>query len=68
VSNPYLFNRTGDIGYPDSAVYKKYILDHAERFEHVIVVAGNHEYYRQQSYQQANKEIVSTPAMSSNSR
>jgi len=47
----------GDIGYPDSEVYQNYLLEHADRFEHVIVVAGNHEYYKQESFQQANKQI-----------
>jgi len=32
------------IGYVDDETYQKYLLDQAERFEHVIVLAGNHEF------------------------
>lgn len=35
----------GDIGYPSSSLYKNLIKELSEKFEHVIVITGNHEYY-----------------------
>ncbi len=35
----------GDIGRPFSSVYRRLIANLAKRFEHVILLAGNHEYY-----------------------
>ena len=56
-------NSLGDIGYVDDETYQKYLLDQAERFEHVIVLAGNHEYYKQHSFESANEQLVSPPAI-----
>ncbi|ELR14992.1 Ser/Thr phosphatase family superfamily protein [Acanthamoeba castellanii str. Neff] len=47
----------GDIGYPNKANYRAYLLEQADRFEHVLVVAGNHEYYNQESVQHADRLI-----------
>ena len=47
----------GDIGYPDSKVYQEFLLSQAERFEHVIVISGNHEYYKQKSHELADAQI-----------
>ncbi|ELR14381.1 Ser/Thr protein phosphatase superfamily [Acanthamoeba castellanii str. Neff] len=35
----------GDIGYPTRDTYREFLLQQAERFETVLVVAGNHEFY-----------------------
>lgn len=35
----------GDIGYPKSAEYQQFIKDCSSKFKHVILIAGNHEYY-----------------------
>ena len=35
----------GDIGYPFLSSYKEFIIYQASRFPHVIVIAGNHEFY-----------------------
>jgi predicted phosphohydrolase len=47
----------GDIGYPNSTVYQEFLLHQADKFEHVLVIAGNHEYYKQ-SVQAANRTIA----------
>lgn len=36
----------GDIGYPTSKLYPKFIQTIAPYYSHVIIVAGNHEYYQ----------------------
>lgn len=36
----------GDIGYPMTRVYEQFLLFCADRFEHVIVLIGNHELYQ----------------------
>ncbi len=51
----------GDIGYPNKENYRAYLLEQADRFEHVLVVAGNHEYYNQESVQHADRLIVPPP-------
>eukprot|EP00179_Madagascaria_erythrocladioides_P026711 CAMPEP_0198351250 /NCGR_PEP_ID=MMETSP1450-20131203/102059_1 /TAXON_ID=753684 ORGANISM="Madagascaria erythrocladiodes, Strain CCMP3234" /NCGR_SAMPLE_ID=MMETSP1450 /ASSEMBLY_ACC=CAM_ASM_001115 /LENGTH=131 /DNA_ID=CAMNT_0044057145 /DNA_START=1 /DNA_END=392 /DNA_ORIENTATION=- len=38
----------GDIGYPFDESYARYVAACAERFRHVFVVCGNHEYYKQE--------------------
>jgi hypothetical protein len=50
--------KIGDIGYPNEESYRAYLLEQADRFEHVFVVAGNHEYYHQESVQHADQLIV----------
>lgn len=37
----------GDLGYPKHAIYSKFLNIAKSTFDHVIVVAGNHEYYKQ---------------------
>jgi hypothetical protein len=34
----------GDIGYPDSELYQEFFKECSERYEHVFVVDGNHEW------------------------
>ncbi len=36
----------GDIGNPDSKLYKKFVTDMAKLYDQVIIIAGNHEYYQ----------------------
>jgi hypothetical protein len=36
----------GDIGYPAKEGYAEFVLAQAKRFDHVFIVAGNHEFYR----------------------
>jgi len=40
----------GDIGYPFSKSYQFLIEDLSKRFKHVIIIAGNHEYYNSEFY------------------
>jgi len=47
----------GDIGYPNKKIYKQFLLEQASRFEHVLVIAGNHEYYNQENVDKANQDI-----------
>lgn len=35
----------GDIGIPTHPIYRRFLLQQAERFEAVLVLAGNHEFY-----------------------
>ena len=35
----------GDIGYPKSKIFLKYITEMCSRFRYVLMLAGNHEYY-----------------------
>lgn len=35
----------GDIGNPKKESYQDFIWEQSERFRHVLVVSGNHEYY-----------------------
>jgi len=44
VAAPYLV-LLGDIGYPSTWIYKHFLLMQAERYQKVIVLTGNHEYY-----------------------
>jgi predicted phosphodiesterase len=37
----------GDLGYPSSTIYYKYLTFVKDMFDHVIVVSGNHETYKQ---------------------
>lgn len=37
----------GDIGYPDDEGYQMFLLECADRWEHVFFLAGNHEFYNQ---------------------
>lgn len=35
----------GDIGYPTSSLYKDFLTSVSKNYSHVILIAGNHEYY-----------------------
>ena len=48
----------GDIGYPESEQYFKFLANVASKFKFVFVVAGNHEYYQTSSH--PNKTIQTT--------
>lgn len=37
----------GDIGYPMEDYYKRFLMETREKFDLVVVIAGNHEYYKQ---------------------
>eukprot|EP01088_Endostelium_zonatum_P006186 TRINITY_DN18292_c0_g1_i1.p1 TRINITY_DN18292_c0_g1~~TRINITY_DN18292_c0_g1_i1.p1 ORF type:complete len:338 (-),score=83.09 TRINITY_DN18292_c0_g1_i1:299-1312(-) len=50
----------GDIGYPNSESYQEFLKQQADRFEHVIVIAGNHEYYKQKSHSLTDELIQQT--------
>lgn len=39
----------GDIGAPESDIYKKFIKECSEKFTNVFVIYGNHEYYSETS-------------------
>jgi len=41
----------GDIGKPSQPIYKQFLNEMAQQFAKVIVVAGNHEYYKGEYYQ-----------------
>lgn len=47
----------GDIGNPFEPLYKEFIQDLSQKFEHVFVVAGNHEYYHNM-IETANEQIT----------
>lgn len=47
----------GDIGKPFSHVYQRLIADLSRRFERVILIAGNHEYYRTGSHKVTVSEV-----------
>lgn len=46
----------GDIGHPGTSKYRSFLADAKTKFDHVIVIAGNHEYYN-------HKDMKSTEAM-----
>jgi predicted phosphodiesterase len=46
----------GDIGSPFQSNYESFIRRHAERFDHVFIVTGNHEYYTSKSKQRTIAE------------
>jgi len=41
----------GDIGYPNQLTYRQFVADQAARFQTVLIVAGNHEYYKSEYHQ-----------------
>lgn len=47
----------GNIGYPFSDQYKKFIDDCAKKFKYVFVVSGNHEYYQNPNKKRPIPEI-----------
>jgi predicted MPP superfamily phosphohydrolase len=47
----------GDIGCPFDAKYQDFIARHAERFDQVFLVAGNHEYYGTRKKQYTMAEV-----------
>jgi len=47
----------GDIGNPFITAYYDFIERHSQRFKHVFVVSGNHEYYSSNKKQRTMKEI-----------
>jgi hypothetical protein len=47
----------GNIGYPFSDVYKKFIENCAKDFKYVFVIAGNHEYYQNPNKRRPMPEI-----------
>ena len=39
----------GDIGYPNDILYEKFISSVKQKFNYVIIIAGNHEYYNREN-------------------
>lgn len=37
---------SGDIGYPFQHIYKEFLIFMNKKFEHVLLITGNHEYYQ----------------------
>lgn len=48
-SAPYLA-LLGDIGYPGDTLYREFLVWCGERFQKVLVVLGNHEFYKNEYY------------------
>lgn len=46
----------GDIGYPNKIEYKEFLFDMASKFKNVYLVAGNHEFYKNE-YHLAKEQI-----------
>ena len=40
----------GDIGYPKKSVYKQFIADMSKQYKYILIIAGNHEYYKDEIY------------------
>ena len=54
----------GDVGCAGSNNYRRFLYQQAERFDHVIFLAGNHEYYNEQIKTKKDKNISSDEAIS----
>lgn len=58
----------GDIGHPFQATYKLFLTNMSKKFEHVILIHGNHEYYSQNysmaTIQEKTKQIISENMLS----
>lgn len=52
----------GDIGNPTQPVYRDFLRDCAGRWEHVVVVAGNHEFYNKYPASQWRTRVPDTVA------
>jgi predicted MPP superfamily phosphohydrolase len=46
----------GDIGYPEEEIYEKFLTFCSNKFKHIFLISGNHEYYSKEN----NKTIQST--------
>ena len=57
IDNDSVLAMLGDIGYPFTENYKKFIAIHSNLFKIVIVVSGNHEYYSDKKIQSTTEEI-----------
>ncbi len=42
---PYLL-LVGDIGYPESQIYKDFLKQYSKKFDKIFYISGNHEYYQ----------------------
>ena len=40
----------GDIGYPKKSVYKQFIAEMSKQYKYILIIAGNHEYYKEEIY------------------
>ena len=54
---PYLL-LAGDIGYPESQIYKDFIKRCSKKFEKVFYISGNHEYYQNNKCSQKSIEEI----------
>jgi predicted phosphodiesterase len=52
----------GDLGYPSSLSYKKFLIQCSKYWKKVFLIAGNHEYYNKNKYEmlsiEQNKEYI----------
>eukprot|EP00009_Paramoeba_aestuarina_P001995 CAMPEP_0201511834 /NCGR_PEP_ID=MMETSP0161_2-20130828/4227_1 /ASSEMBLY_ACC=CAM_ASM_000251 /TAXON_ID=180227 /ORGANISM="Neoparamoeba aestuarina, Strain SoJaBio B1-5/56/2" /LENGTH=86 /DNA_ID=CAMNT_0047907475 /DNA_START=24 /DNA_END=281 /DNA_ORIENTATION=+ len=53
----------GDIGCPlgleiQQQSYENYLLEQADKFEHVFIVTGNHEYWSQHAMQEVDEKVA----------
>ena len=70
-SNSPVLCLLGDIGYPLGSpdmkeAYQNYLFDQSERFEHVMVVTGNHEYWSPHTMEDVNQRVEEVCAQRSN--
>ena len=59
--NPYVINvcvLAGDIGHPYVDLYGRLLEDARSKFDYVLVVPGNHEYYRHQDPDQSETTFI----------
>lgn len=47
----------GDVGNPFLPTYKKFLDIHTDLFAHILIVAGNHEYYTSQKKQRTMRQV-----------
>jgi DNA repair exonuclease SbcCD nuclease subunit len=47
----------GDIGYPSSKIYEQFLISVNSKFQKVFIIAGNHEYYNDDTIEDTNEII-----------
>jgi predicted phosphodiesterase len=50
----------GDIGYPDTNIYKEFLKEMNKLFKKVFLITGNHEYYSSNSMEEVENSIEKT--------
>lgn len=56
-TNKKILILAGDIGYPGTEIYKKFLKYVSEKFDHVLLIAGNHEYYHKGHMDKIERKI-----------